>query len=172
MSKTDSNKRYYEKHKDRRRKYLEENKDKIKSQKSKSNKAYYSIPEIKAKTKIYQAEYYAENKESRLLTAAAKFKIRKSLVDAIALHYGCKNPGCKWAGSFEACQLDFHHLKPDEKLKEVGLLVMSKLSKLANEINKCVVLCRNCHSEIHHKCKCASLDESMLCRVDANLTII
>jgi hypothetical protein len=48
--------------------------------------------------------------------------------------------------------LEFHHLNPDEK---EGKLDMRNLSNrtmdfLLKEFSKCVLLCSNCHREVHH----------------------
>ena len=46
--------------------------------------------------------------------------------------------------------LEFHHINPSEK--EIGLKQsLSKLSKetVEKEIDKCILLCSNCHREVH-----------------------
>lgn len=45
--------------------------------------------------------------------------------------------------------LDFHHLDPTEKDKNVGDLMSFSTQKLKEEIRKCVVLCANCHRMVH-----------------------
>ncbi len=46
--------------------------------------------------------------------------------------------------------LDFHHLDPSEKEFNIAQLRSYSLSKLKKELDKCVLLCKNCHSEVHH----------------------
>ena len=48
--------------------------------------------------------------------------------------------------------LDFHHINPIEKSFALDLRSLSnrKQSKIDDEIKKCVLVCRNCHSEIHN----------------------
>ena len=48
--------------------------------------------------------------------------------------------------------LDLHHLNPSEKSFALDLRSLSnrKQSKIDEEIKKCILLCRNCHSEIHN----------------------
>lgn len=48
--------------------------------------------------------------------------------------------------------LDLHHTNPSEKSFALDLRSLSnrKQSKIDEEIKKCVLLCRNCHSEIHN----------------------
>lgn len=45
--------------------------------------------------------------------------------------------------------LDFHHLNKNEK--EFGISTRGGLTfeKLKNELDKCILLCKNCHSELH-----------------------
>lgn len=47
--------------------------------------------------------------------------------------------------------LDFHHKNPEEKVNEISYLVRSAgLETLKKEVDKCVLLCSNCHREFHH----------------------
>jgi ribosomal protein L37E len=47
--------------------------------------------------------------------------------------------------------LDFHHINPDEKDFRIADLGHGsiKWSKIEKELRKCVVLCSNCHREVH-----------------------
>ena len=45
--------------------------------------------------------------------------------------------------------LDFHHLIPEEKDFSISKNKNRKFENLKNELNKCVLLCSNCHGEIH-----------------------
>ena len=46
--------------------------------------------------------------------------------------------------------LDFHHLNPNEKEFNIAQLRTYSLQKLTKELDKCILLCKNCHSEVHH----------------------
>lgn len=48
--------------------------------------------------------------------------------------------------------LEFHHTNPKDKKFQVDLRVFSNLSldRLNEEINKCMLLCANCHREVHN----------------------
>lgn len=75
-------------------------------------------------------------------------KVLTTICDNIKLKYGCFNCGYK---EYAIC-LDFHHLNQDEKDTEVSLIARYKnITRLINEINKCVVTCSNCHRLIHKK---------------------
>lgn len=46
--------------------------------------------------------------------------------------------------------LDFHHTNPKDKKFCITLTnILHEPEKLADEINKCILLCSNCHREIH-----------------------
>ena len=48
--------------------------------------------------------------------------------------------------------LDFHHLNPSEKEFQLDTrhFANNTLNKLENELNKCILVCANCHREIHY----------------------
>lgn len=48
--------------------------------------------------------------------------------------------------------LDLHHVNPQEKSFALDLRSLSnrKQSKIDTEARKCILLCRNCHSELHN----------------------
>ena len=48
-----------------------------------------------------------------------------------------------------AC-LDFHHI--NNKVRDVSSLIKNEnLNKVKLEIEKCIVLCSNCHRKLHYK---------------------
>lgn len=49
------------------------------------------------------------------------------------------------------CVFDFHHVDGGTKDTEVSRLKMSDIHLLQNELNKCVMLCANCHRIRHWK---------------------
>lgn len=77
-----------------------------------------------------------------------KDKIRKFLVE-----FKLANP-CKCGEKNPAC-LQFHHLDPTEK--EIALSqVITKcwgIEKIKKEIEKCEVMCANCHLKLHYSGK-------------------
>lgn len=58
-----------------------------------------------------------------------------------------KERGCYFCG-YKKClrALHFHHIKPGEKTKNLN---QCKTSEIEDEIKKCIVVCANCHAEIH-----------------------
>lgn len=45
---------------------------------------------------------------------------------------------------------DFHHLNPSEKDVDWSKLRLKSDESIKNELNKCVLLCSNCHRKRHH----------------------
>ena len=163
---------YYLKHKAeinaQSREYYAQHKEEAKSY----SKEYYARnkEEHKAKVKEYRKSHpenttkpgYGERKRRG---AKQHLNRRREMVNAVAMHYGCRSPICQ-STSYTPEELDFHHLG-DTKEFSVSQRLFTKKSKIAAEINKCVVLCANCHRRFH--AGRFTLDESHLCLVDEEL---
>ena len=63
-----------------------------------------------------------------------------------------KNKKCSKCKQDRYYILDFHHLDPNEKEINISRAASCGYSKerMQKEIDKCIVLCRNCHGELHH----------------------
>lgn len=75
-------------------------------------------------------------------------RYRKSFKEKIKLECGGK---CKICG-YNKClrSLVFHHLDPSIKEYEISKLLRTHGKKaMRDEIKKCVLLCSNCHGEVH-----------------------
>ena len=46
--------------------------------------------------------------------------------------------------------LHFHHIDPELKSFEIAAAKSRSLDSIVEEIKKCMLLCANCHAEIHH----------------------
>ncbi len=75
----------------------------------------------------------------------------KEKVQLLKNEYGGKCSRCGYDKCFDA--LEFHHLDPSEKEFSLGEKRGISLPKLRKELDKCILVCRNCHTEIHHKMK-------------------
>lgn len=134
-------------------------------------KKHLALPSVKNHRREYtrnkrkNPEYIKAERQKQL----EKMRERRNLLNRIQLYYGCRNPKCDWDGEYLPGLLDFHHLKPENKYKQVALMLNYKLEKISKEVNKCVVLCRNCHAKCH--LGLVKLDKSMLCNVDEKLEI-
>ena len=76
----------------------------------------------------------------------SKSKIRW-LIKRVKSIMGCSN--CK--ETHHAC-LDFHHLNKEEKLFSIAssVSIRTSIEKIINEIDKCILICSNCHRKEHH----------------------
>lgn len=72
------------------------------------------------------------------------------MISVIKLSYGCQNTRCQCKGEFIAAELEFHHIDPDSKAFGITQLRKRRASLIANELNKCCVLCSNCHRRLHY----------------------
>jgi hypothetical protein len=56
---------------------------------------------------------------------------------------------------YDKCQdaLEFHHVDPSVKEFHLGEARGYNIAKLRVELEKCILVCRNCHTEIHAKMK-------------------
>ncbi len=127
----EANKRYYlkTKHlKTEKYKKEQENKEKVK-------KAYSK--EWNIKNKIKNSEYRRKTREKN-----------RGWFDEYK-----KTLRCEFCG-YNKCHgvLDFHHKNPEEKKFHIGRGIGLRYNKdrILKEINKCIVLCSNCHRELHY----------------------
>lgn len=60
---------------------------------------------------------------------------------------------CEVCGENHIAVLDFHHKDRDLKLKNISEMIHSCFSqeKIKKEIEKCKVLCSNCHRKLHYE---------------------
>lgn len=72
--------------------------------------------------------------------------------------------GCAICG-YNKCPaaLDFHHVNPEDKKYTLNNAYLSRLTndKLIEELNKCILLCSNCHRELHYTMKEVKNDERL-----------
>ena len=46
--------------------------------------------------------------------------------------------------------IEFHHIEPEHKDVNIGLLKRYSIDKYKKELSKCIMLCANCHRETHN----------------------
>lgn len=78
-----------------------------------------------------------------------KQKYREKQVAVQELKSQC---ACAKCGDKRGYVLDYHHINPDEKENGIARMVSNNytLDKVFTEIEKCIVLCANCHREFHY----------------------
>ena len=47
--------------------------------------------------------------------------------------------------------LEFHHVDPTQKDFGISRTLTKSVAKLKEEVSKCILLCSNCHAEIHQE---------------------
>lgn len=62
---------------------------------------------------------------------------------------GGKCERCGYNKSMRA--LEFHHLDPSEKDFGISKQINRNIDDLKKEVDKCILLCSNCHAEIHEE---------------------
>ena len=87
-----------------------------------------------------------KNIPKRRKTAMRAYRFKHNMIQEIKMLLGCERCGYKKNPS----SLDFHHLDPQTKSFEVGLVGSCGYRKLRKEISKCAILCKNCHHELEY----------------------
>ncbi len=96
--------------------------------------------------KVSEGTYRAHCKQCHSNTMKKKYYENKEAVSSIKTEKGCAKCGY----NENAMALDFHHINPTEKEDTIARLTSgSSLSRALQEIEKCVVLCANCHRVFH-----------------------
>lgn len=99
------------------------------------------------KARKSRREYYKRNKTSEIKRIKARIRSITEWIQEYKSHLKCS----KCPESHPAC-LDFHHTDPSTKRIEISQVARSKgwsLDKVKEEIDKCEVLCSNCHRKEH-----------------------
>jgi len=112
-------------------------------------KVCYTSKMINAK---YHREYYHRNKEKILSKKIAGQKIRRQIAIKHLRDYKGRI-GCLDCGEKNPIVLDFDHKYQDTKKDSVSNMVKSNygMEKIMAEVNKCEVVCANCHRIRTHK---------------------
>ncbi len=75
----------------------------------------------------------------------SKEQQRKRKMEAV-LYKGGKCVRCGYQGHLAV--FDFHHLDRSKKSFEIGMFKNRSFAKIKSELDKCVLLCANCHREL------------------------
>jgi hypothetical protein len=106
----------------------------------------YKDPEVrKAYHKEKSRKHYEKNRDELLGKATTRRKLLREKWHIFKLTLKCTT-----CGFAHPAALDFHHEDPSKKEAHIHRLLQNGLSsKLKKELEKCIVLCSNCH-RIHH----------------------
>jgi hypothetical protein len=105
------------------------------------------ICEALRKNKLYNADKNIYKLRAKIHDDKGK-KENREFIES----YKANHP-CKKCGENDPCCLDFHHLDPTLKSYSFGRLKKKAYAKktILAEINKCIILCANCHRKLHAK---------------------
>ena len=130
--------------------YTELTPDKIKE----CQKLYDEIGNIKTVAKLVNISYKRLREVITFKTSTKTdydyVKDRRRKVKELLVNY--KGGKCEICG-YDKClgALDFHHLDPNEKEFSISSSnIYKNIDKLKEEVDKCILVCANCHREIHY----------------------
>lgn len=114
-----------------------------------AGKKVKEIAEILGKERHCISKYILVKREKiqTISRSASVVSWRKRKKAALVEEHGGKCVLCGYNRYVGA--LHFHHLKPEEKEFRIGGTTLS-IEKLKSEAQKCILVCMNCHTEIHH----------------------
>lgn len=104
-----------------------------------------SDKEVKVEKEIVELD--SANKKERKIINAEYHRNRRRTIKKSLVSY--KGGSCEICG-YNKCinALQFHHLNPNEKDFDISKDI-KPLDKVKDELDKCILVCSNCHSEIH-----------------------
>ena len=104
-----------------------------------------TLEEKREQNRKYFKKWYNENKEKQI----QKINKRQEEIKRWMTEYKSQL-SCEYCGFDNPLALEFHHVK-DKKRKNVSYLAAFGASKetILEEIDKCIVLCSNCHQIKH-----------------------
>jgi len=91
------------------------------------------------------SKWYSDNRKERQNAAnRLNQKRKREIVD----YFGDKCLDC--GNTYPQCVYQFHHLEPKGKDVNPSYALSKRPSEMWKELNKCVMLCANCHMIRHH----------------------
>ena len=98
----------------------------------------------KACHSLYAKQHYIANKAAYVARAKASssdnYAKTRELVLSLKVH-------CVKCGENHPAALDFHHTDPTQK--EIAISAATSRKVILAEVEKCIVLCANCHRKLH-----------------------
>ena len=92
--------------------------------------------------------YKSDQIDSSNWTSYQRVKLRRKKLKILGVIYkGKKCQKCGYNKTFEA--LVSHHINPSEKEFTIAYHCNASWQRIKKELNKCELLCSNCHREIH-----------------------
>jgi hypothetical protein len=88
------------------------------------------------------------SEESKLKQSQKSIEIRRKNKQKALDYLGNKCISCGYNKCSAA--LEFHHIDPSNKTNQISRMLTSKWNIILEELNKCILLCSNCHAEHHN----------------------
>lgn len=98
-------------------------------------------------TRLRDREYYHSNRQDRKNKIRERAEKERERVGQMILEY--KKQGCKFCKEIECICMDFHHLRDKDFAIGDSTRKNYSLNRVKKEIEKCLVVCSNCHRKIH-----------------------
>lgn len=90
--------------------------------------------------------HYAQNKQTYVANAKSRRKKNRERYEAWR-----STLSCTICGESDSVCIDLHHTDPSTKEYSVAQIGKNGMwQKFLREIQKCIVVCSNCHRKIHH----------------------
>ena len=127
---------------------IEDLKNFYKSNTIKETSTRFGVSETTVKKYVEKKRIVYETDDDKRKANYLRVKsFRRRMKEKAVEYKGGKCTICGYNRSIRA--FDFHHLNPDEKDFTIGSNTNISWSKVKSEIEKCVLLCSNCHREVH-----------------------
>lgn len=144
--------KYYQEHKEelkiKQKEYRDKNREKIREKAREYNRLNAD------KIKQYELAHIEQRKEiDKRQYQKRKFDRQKNKAKAIIYKGGkCEKCDIEYNGT-NGCIFDFHHIDPSLKDYSVSIILYNRTfsDKIKKELDKCILLCSNCHRLIHNK---------------------
>lgn len=98
----------------------------------------------------YGKKWYQDNKQQHSENVRKNTKRRRQELSLYVFNYKLAHP-CLKCKETDPCCLQFHHKEAKEKDLEISIAIRNGWSneRLQKEIDKCIILCANCHAKEH-----------------------
>lgn len=108
----------------------------------------------KEKAKEYSRQYHLKTWSLRKIRHRDLKQLRRDKLSEWLRTYKANLSCEKCSESHPSC-LDFHHINSATKEGTISNMISEGYSTktILSEIEKCIILCKNCHAKIHYKIK-------------------
>jgi hypothetical protein len=94
----------------------------------------------------YMRSYRKRNRHKCTMQRRARVNKRREFIGRLK-----DNPCTDCGIKYKPWQMDFDHIDPRQKVFNIGTNVLGSLLSIKNEIEKCELVCANCHRQRTHE---------------------